>query len=275
MRISLCTISVWAAAAVTVALPAHADEKRKCAEAAELAQLRRAEGRLSEAHQELLLCAQGSCPATVSHDCDQWLAEVEASLPTIVFSAKDEAGHELTDVRVRVGPELLVDQLDGRAVDVDPGPRTFVFEHAGHRVETSLVVHEGEKNRAVSVTFPAATLPATDHAAGPAAVPWPSGAPPKSVTRVSPFAYVFAGVGVASLGVFGYFVGSAQEAFNTCSETRACTPSQVSSIAVRRDAAWAFLGAGVSSAAVAVWFFATPRVVVHPVVGGLRVVSTF
>jgi hypothetical protein len=48
-------------------------------------------------------------------DCAGVLAEVRAALPTIVFAADDGFGHELTDVKVDAGTELLAEKLDGGA----------------------------------------------------------------------------------------------------------------------------------------------------------------
>src|SRR3954469_16518472 len=69
---------------------ARGDEKQTCVNAAESAQRQRSGGRLREARASLLVCARAACPAIVRSDCVAWLAENEASEPTVVLRAQDE-----------------------------------------------------------------------------------------------------------------------------------------------------------------------------------------
>jgi hypothetical protein len=60
---------------------APVETKRTCAAAAETAQRLRARGLLLDARGQLRTCSRDECPAAVRADCQEWLAEIERSLP--------------------------------------------------------------------------------------------------------------------------------------------------------------------------------------------------
>lgn len=147
--------------------------KQECVSANEAAQDQQAAGKLLNARRELAMCIAASCPAAIRQDCAQRLDDVTRATPSLIFAAKKPSGDDLTAVRVTMDGALLVDHLDGKAVDVDPGPHRFAFETEGFSPHgRDLVVRMGEKDRIVEVDL----LPA--HAA-PVLVP-----PPISVTHV-------------------------------------------------------------------------------------------
>ena len=56
---------------------------------------------------------------------------------------------------VRAGNETIATQIDGRALELDPGTYDFRFERAGSEpVTVHVVLRAGEKNRAVRAIFP-------------------------------------------------------------------------------------------------------------------------
>jgi hypothetical protein len=239
-----------------VAPDVAADDVRKvCATAYEQAQYARKERKLRRAREQLILCAQPECPAATRNDCVPWLAEVEASLPTVVFGATDAAGKELTDVKVLVDDAVLVDRLDGAAVAVDPGPRRFLFQHAGAKdVEESFVIKEGEKNRILGVQFKDVGAAAASKAApGPAAQAESSGA------SYWPAALL---TGVGALGIGGavlFGVGAKSDADDlrsTCAPR--CSTSSVDDVRSKLLVSDVFLGVGVVSLALAAYFFIRP-----------------
>jgi hypothetical protein len=123
--------------------------KAGCLRTYETSQVHRRNQELRAARQDLLVCAQDACPGIARSDCVQWLAEVEAALPTVVFEARDADG-PVFDVTVKVDGAPLAIQLDGRAVEVDPGIRTFTFERTGKpSIEQRVIVRAGEKSRSV------------------------------------------------------------------------------------------------------------------------------
>ena len=193
-------------ASVFVACPARtacADAKMQCVESYEAAQKLRQEGKLRASRAELLKCSSEACPPSLRKDCAPWLREVEDALPTVVLAARAADGHDLVDVRVTFDGAPLVDQLDGRAVAVDPGVHVFRFETSGLApVDERVVVREGQKLRALQATFtPAPTaMRAAPLAQTPPAEPAPGAPRPVPIA-----AYVLGGVGVVALGAAAYF----------------------------------------------------------------------
>jgi hypothetical protein len=130
--------------------PAMAAEPTKddCIDANEAAQTLTRSARLREAKRNLLVCIAASCPGPVREDCAQQLSQVDLKIPTLVFEAKDEAGHDLSAVKVMMDDQTLVDTLDGTAIPLDPGEHRFLFQSEGRKDETrTLLLHEGEKDR--------------------------------------------------------------------------------------------------------------------------------
>jgi hypothetical protein len=146
--------------------PALADASptvQQCLAASNASVKLRASHELRRARAELLVCVAASCPAEVREECGKRIDRVTESLPTVVFEAKDGAGHDLTNVKVTMdGAEVVTARVDGSAVTLDPGPHTFTFETPGEQPKTlELVLHEGDKNvhaAAVLGAVPAPTL---------------------------------------------------------------------------------------------------------------------
>ena len=83
--------------------------KAQCVEADDRAQSLRREGKLAEVRAQLAICADPVCPGLVRDDCSQRLDELERVQPSVVFEAKDDAGNDLTAVKVTVdGSPLLI-----------------------------------------------------------------------------------------------------------------------------------------------------------------------
>ncbi len=150
-HLMLC--SAVALAAVSLPRPAFADTKADCAKAYEASQEQRSGGKLRAARESLVTCSQTACPAFIKKDCAKWLSEVEGAIPTVVFSAK--AGSEdLSDVKVSLGDQTLAESLDGKAIPMDPGTHTFVFDSAKHgSKELKFVVKEGKKAQNIEIVF--------------------------------------------------------------------------------------------------------------------------
>jgi hypothetical protein len=128
--------------------------KQECVAANERAQDLRQAGKLREMHAPLALCLSESCPGAVRDDCAERMRELDAVTPTVVFEAKDAAGHALNAVRVTVDGDAFADKLDGTPLAVDPGAHRFAFDVRGMRTQIrSLVFREGEKDRHETVVF--------------------------------------------------------------------------------------------------------------------------
>jgi hypothetical protein len=128
--------------------------KEACVAAFDRGQRAQSDRALRRAQSELIVCSQESCPTVLRADCAGVLAEVRSALPSVVFAADDGNGHELTDVKVYAGSELLTSQLDGRAIPIDPGTFELRFEHVGQpAVVVSRMGREGEKSRVIRISM--------------------------------------------------------------------------------------------------------------------------
>jgi hypothetical protein len=192
------------------------------------AQRLRREGALRAAHQALISCSQPACPELIVARCTPWLREVAASIPSIIPLAKDGDGRDLVAVRVRIDGAPLTEVLDGRPIEVDPGPHELVFEAPGHPpVAIDVVMAEGQKSRLVEVRIGADVPPPVPKP--PPALPRPA-TPPDEGLGVSPWAWVGFGVGAAAFiaaGVTGGLaLARARDLEDTCGGTT-CSDAQL------------------------------------------------
>jgi hypothetical protein len=227
-------------------LPARAradDQKNNtCVEAHRDAQRLRREEKLVESRARMVACAGAGCPTLVQQDCSKWLDEVSRSIPSVVVSAKDEGGHELSDVTVSVKDQMSSRAVDGTPIELDPGAYTFHYERPGaDAIDREVVLQTGVRNRVVEVTFPGGKPP------------------PKAKSKPPVIAYVLAGAGAVALGSFSYFGlkgrGEYNDLKNTCSPR--CSPDQGDP--ARRDFLIADVSLGVAAlslAGAAYFFFA-------------------
>ena len=250
-----CAMSI-AAVVACASSSAWADmTKEQCIDANGKAQeLRRAE-RLSAASEQLRQCANPACPAMVRDDCARRLDELEKAQPSLVFDVKDAAGADLIDVRVRDDGQPLLDHLDGKPVNVDPGAHVFVIEVAGKPPVTErLLIREGEAGRREHVVMgnaettpppvpvtpvsPAAPVsqpapPAPPPSSEPVAVaPAPPAAPPESsglgTQRV--IGLSMGGVGLVGLGLGTAFGLMASSAWNNAKTACGGSVSQCTNV---------------------------------------------
>jgi hypothetical protein len=186
--------------------PARADDAT-CVAASERALTLWKGGQLHEARKQLAACADAGCPGEVKTECAKRIDEVNAAMPTLVFAATDAAGNDLHDVRVAMDGAPLLGSLDGRPVEIDPGPHAFRFERSGEKpVERTFVLRDGEKLRRelVMIGTPSPAPPPAPAPPSPAPPP-----PPNGWTTQRTFAVVAAGLGVAALGTGAVFGGLA------------------------------------------------------------------
>jgi hypothetical protein len=238
---------------------AVADVKQQCADAYVQTQTARKASKLRGAREQVLLCAQNACPDVVKKECAVWLTEIDASMPTVVFEARDASGSETSAVRVFFDGQVLKEQLDGKAVTIDPGEHRVRYELEGQApIEELVVIREGEKNRRLSITFlkaaPGTSPPGSDTSGGGAG-------------GVPPITYVLGGVGVVGIGLFATFgilgVSDKSELEDTCAPN--CSESDVDGVRAKLIAADVSLGVGVVALGVAaVLFFTAPPATAAP-----------
>lgn len=254
------------AAATGAAGNARADEKQQCLSASDQGQSLRDEGKYRRAREAFATCARPVCPGIVQHDCVKWLADLEATSPSVVVNAKDDKGNDLTAVKVTVDGAPLASTLDGRPVLVDPGEHTFRYETDGFPpVEDRVVIHAGEKSRVLTVQF---GTPAAPQTGGTAAGATGGGATaggeaPKSAEGSSlTSAWVFGGIAVAAFATEAYFGISGLSDRSSlendpCASTHSCDSNKVDSVRTKFTVADIALAVGIVSAGLSAYFFLT------------------
>jgi hypothetical protein len=224
---------------------------QRCATKFEEGQRLRKDGKLKAASEALIACSQQECPEFIAKECTSLYTEAQASLPSVIVSATDAQGQSVLDVTVQIDGQPLVEQLDGRAIAIDPGMHVFQVERAGSQpVIVKALVAEGEKNKLVTAKF--------DDGAAKTGKLTPADEPltlaPKPAPSKVP-AILIGGLGLAAIGAgtaLHFMANSAYEdAKNSCSPD--CTDKKVDSIDQKylfSEIAWGVGGAAVVTSAV-------------------------
>ena len=241
--------------ALTMARPANGQEKfdkKECPGAAEKTQRLRSEGKLREAREQAVICARAQCPGVIRKDCEPWLSEIDAALPTIVVGAKD-GGKDVIDVKVSIDGAPVATVLDGKSITINPGAHTFRYEREGSEaVEEKIVIREGEKARQVTVVFPSKVV-AKDE---PKKVNlYDRGADEKQGGGSIVPGVIVGALGVAGIGSFFFFHLSAKsdldELRGRCAPR--CTDAELSDVNTKIIVADVSLGAGVVALGIATY----------------------
>jgi hypothetical protein len=257
---ALAVVTVSVAAALSVG-DASADGRARpptdqaaCLDAVAKGQALRDEHKVLEARAQFQVCARATCPAVVQRDCANWVAELDRALPTIVLSARDEAGKDVLDVTLSVDGAPLAAGSAGQALPIDPGLHTFRFERTGGALVTQqAVVREGEKDQKLAVVF-TAPHPTTPAVLQPSPHPfrW-------SPMRVA--AIVTGGAGVVAMGTGVGVAFNAKARDNTAAgEAEPARHTDSQSAANEGTLASVIIGVGAAAAVagVVLWFTA-PR----------------
>jgi hypothetical protein len=227
------------------AATAAAAPKAECVGQLDRAQSLQSARKLRDARTSYLACSAPTCPELVREDCSRSLVELDATMPTVVFSARAD-GRDVTDARVLLDGEAVSTALDGHAVALDPGNHVARFERTGGGVfEVRLVAREGEKNRAVSATFMTST---------------PAEKPKTESGRAFPvLPVILGGTGLLALGGSFYVRlnadSDADHLRNTCAPS--CDQSSRDALSDKLVVANVALGVGIGAIALAAatWLF--------------------
>jgi hypothetical protein len=233
------------------------ESKKQCLAAYEGGQRSRKQGELLAAREQLKFCGSPACPHAMHADCGQWLREVEAALPTVVFSARAESGELLAEASLSIDGGQK-QRLDGRAWSVDPGEHAVSLSCPGFQpLEKRLLFSEGSKLQEVAWTLVPLTATAPrqrpDLQARPEAGPvLPAPPKPRVAARRSDLVVpMLAASGLALLagGSFAYFglqARASDRALDSCAPN--CSRERVDE--VKRDYLIAniSLGAGIAGA---------------------------
>jgi len=260
-RASLTRLLPLALAGAWLPGVAHAADKASlaCIQAAEEGETARNAGELRRARELFSQCAARECPVVLRRDCSSWLEDLDRQIPSVVVGAHDAQGHDVVDARVSVDGTPVRERLDGTAIELNPGPHVLRVERAGSvPFEIKLVVRAGEKNRPVLAAFdPPATATTPPGAGAPAPPPPPPrpAAPAAPPNHVPIGAYLLGGVGVAALGVFGYFAAVGQNDADKLRATCApgCAHEPVVAARTKLIIADVAAGAGALALGAAVW----------------------
>jgi hypothetical protein len=284
--------TIGAAIAVAVALTAGleapafaAPTKQECFSSSQSGQELQRAGKLRDARAEFITCSSASCPAMVRADCAQHVDEVNRAIPSVVVEATDGDGNDLGAVKVAVDGAPLLERLDGRPVEVDPGEHKFTFAYAGRApIEKSFLIREGEKGRHERIVFAASKpIAAAAPASAAAPAPAPASAPPPTVRAPPPspppvasaspastqriVSFALAGAGVVGIGVgsaFGLMASSSYNQARTdcgtgCSATSKARSEKSTADGDATVSTVSFIAGGAALAAGVVLFFTAPN----------------
>src|SRR6188768_3712379 len=153
-RSTLASVSFLLAATLLPSGASAKPSKDQCVDSDTQAQDLRRDGKLLSARDALRVCIDPACPRLVREDCTQRLDELTSALPSLIFSAKDGSGRDLSAVTVTIDGKPLVDHLDGSAIDVDPGEHTFGFQADALPPATlKLLIRERDRGRHAEVVL--------------------------------------------------------------------------------------------------------------------------
>jgi hypothetical protein len=237
-------------------------DKAQCLSAYEAGQRARKAGQLQMAKASFGFCGSNACPRVMHADCGRWLAEVEAELPTVVFRVAG-GGVELDGARIAIDGGLE-HELDGRAVELDPGEHSIAFTHEGYQpLERSFRFSVGDKLVQRRVELVPLPSPSPSSSPGDTATNAASSALAPEPAPSSTLVPAWLGVGVGTLGVAGlvYFGATARKdesALAVCSPS--CSKARVAE--VRREYLLANVSLGVGAAGfltAAAWLLFRPQ----------------
>jgi hypothetical protein len=137
--------------------------RRACAASYEKAQVQREAWKLRNARASFLACARPVCGKFIYQECTKSLAQIDADIPSVVFTAKDDRGEPVVDVQVTMDGERLTSHLDGRSMSIDPGIHHFSFRAVNGVADLARVpIAQGERNRSLSVELRASSAQPRD-----------------------------------------------------------------------------------------------------------------
>jgi hypothetical protein len=110
-------------------------------------------GKLIAARDSFLHCSATHCPNQIQRDCSSYLEQIQVQVPSVVLRVSAD-GVSRGDVKVFIDGQLTLDQLTGKALDLDPGPHQLrVVLPPYPPYQQSLIVSEGERFRVIEVAF--------------------------------------------------------------------------------------------------------------------------
>ena len=207
---------------------ARADSREECVAAYEQTQTLRDAGKLIQARQRALACTASACTAFIVKECTQWLAQIDAATPTVVFEVRDANGADTSAVQVSLDGSPWLAELDGKAKPIDPGAHVIRYAVGGAEREVKVQVREAEKARKLSVSFQDGALSGrASSEAGP---------PRGSDSKRSAGPWVVGALGLASLAAGGVMGGIVLRDHSVATDPAQCSPTLMKCTTAGRDA---------------------------------------
>jgi hypothetical protein len=264
---------------------------RNCANTYGMAVQLEQSGKLRQARDLLLACANAPCSGLVRQQCWTRYAQLESDIPSVVPLVTGDDGDPRVDVQVSIDNEPLTNRIDGRSLPVDPGLHEFSFTSEGRVLATQKVlILQGQRNRPIAVAIkpPAVNaksspdkppvdkatiskrepdMPASEKAAPanpavdkPPAEPRVSEAPPPEAPKnggPGAMPWILGGVGLAGLGAAGLLTYWGRRDNDRLSECRPnCSTESLDHIRRLYLASDVSLGVGAAALATGVvWYF--------------------
>lgn len=239
---------------------AQAATTEECTEAHAEGQRLRNTGALTAAREQLLVCNDAACPGLIQGDCAGWLQELKGEIPSISPAATGPDGDDAIDVRLFIDGELVLERLDGRSIDIDPGPHQLRFEMEGQPpIEKNVVIQQGVGARSIRVSFAPPSTPGVPAPAPTTPAPELADA---GAEEGADLGWAVAGwvSGALALGSFGAFVGFGVSGVQgkddleaTCGATPAgCTDDDRAPVETELLLADVFLGTGIGVGAASI-----------------------
>lgn len=176
-------------------------------------------GELLAAVEKFQSCAAEACPEEIRSECGSSMLAAKAIVPSIVIAVR-RGDSDILDALVSIDGSGNPRRLDGRPIELDPGPHVVKIHNTGTGdLERQLVLRQGERNRLVSIELP-----------GPPPSPRrardvrPTLPPPSTPSRPEalPVALIPLGIGLVSAGSF---VGFAIAGKSKEGDLDACRPN--------------------------------------------------
>ena len=150
----LLAAATLASTLTAFAMPAAAQDAEACVSLHTSGQDLKEKGKWVQARESFVKCALDSCPNVVREECGKLLSTLDASIPSVVFQARDTKGQPTSAVEVRLEGKVFLKELKPTAVPLDPGQHRFSFRAAdGSEVEKTITAVEGQKNQLVGIDF--------------------------------------------------------------------------------------------------------------------------
>lgn len=235
-------------------------DNKQCAQAHVEAQKLMRSGALKKARDQLKVCGRDECIAPVRKDCTAWLDEAQSGIASIVVEAKGPDGQETFDVKLSIGGELIMNRLDLRAIELDPGTYKLQFEREGSTpIEREVVVRQGQKNKVVEISFAKSATSGTSSPSSSSPQPSSSSSSdaiqPKPNKSIAPWIVGGAGVALAATGgVFWFLSESSRSDLVAANCSPRCDSGDVDGIKTQRLIGDVLMGVGaVAIGAAIVW----------------------